>query len=156
VARTAPRGSPPPTLDADQIARIGEVIDDPKLDVYVGRDDGKIRRFSLDLAFEVPERDRRRFNGLKSGTVTLDVELTEVGQPQRIEAPSSSRPYSELNQLLGGRGILGLLFGVTTGTPQPGGPNTPSPDQLRAYRECIDEAKPSDTATIERCNELLR
>jgi hypothetical protein len=156
VERTAEPGTPPPTLDDEQIESIAGVVDDPKLDVYVGPDDGRIRRVSLDFAFEVPEDDRRRLNGLKSGTVTLDVELTEIGKPQPIEEPRSARPMSELNQLLGGRGILGLLFGLTTGAPQPGAPGSPTPEQLEAYRECIDRAKPSDTPAIERCNELLR
>ena len=155
VKRSSPPGTPPPTLDDDQVESIARVVDDPKLDVYVGRDDDRIRRFSLDFAFEVPDDDRERLNGLRSGTVTLDVELAEVGQPQRIDEPRSARPMSELNQLLGGRGILGLLFGVTTGTPQQGS-GSPTPEQLEAYRECIDRAKPSDTPAIERCNELLR
>ena len=156
VAKTSPPGRPPPTLDDKQIESIAELVDDPKLDVYVGRDDNKIRRFSLDLAFEVPEESRRGLNGLSSGTITLDVELTEVGQPQRIEEPTSSQPMKELDRLLGGRGILGLLFGVTTGTPQPGGEGSPTPEQIQAYRECIDKAKPDDAAAIERCRELLR
>jgi hypothetical protein len=156
VAKTAAPGQPAPTLGDAQIKQIDGVIDDPKLDVYVGRDDDKIRRFSLDLTFEVPEASRRRLNGLSSGTVTLDVELTEVGQPQRIEEPASSRPMAELNKLLGGRGILGLLFGLTTGTPQQNGSTSPTPEQIEAYRECIDQAKPNDAGAIERCRELLR
>jgi hypothetical protein len=157
VARTAPPDSPPPTLGREQIESIGERVEDPKLDVYVGTDDDRIRRFSLDLSFEVPERDRRRLNGLSSGTITLDVELTEIGRPQPIEEPRGVRPMKELNELLGGRGILGLLFGVTTGTPQGGGANAgPTPEQIAAYRECVDRAKPADTAAIERCRDLLR
>ena len=156
VARTAERGRPAPTLDDAQIKSIASIVDDPKLDVYVGRDDGRIRRFSLDLAFDVPEDDRRRLNGLRSGTITLDVELTEVGQPQRIEEPQTAEPMAELNKLLGGRGILGLLFGVTTGTPQGNGAGSPTPEQIEAYRECIDAAKPNDAAAIDRCRELLR
>jgi hypothetical protein len=156
VARTGAPGRPAPTLDDEQIKSIEDVIDDPKLDVYVGRDDDKIRRFSLDLAFEVPDEDRRRLNGLSSGTVTLDIELTEVGQPQRIEEPESSQPMSELDRLLGGRGIIGLLFGLTTGTPQQNGAGSPTPEQIQAYRECIDAAKPNDAAAIARCRDLLR
>jgi hypothetical protein len=158
VARTSAAGAPPSTLDRAQIESIGERVEDPKLDVYVGRDDNRIRRFSLDLSFEVPERDRRRLNGLSSGTITLDVELTEIGRPQRIEEPRGVRPMKELNELLGGRGILGLLFGVTTGTPQGGGgaATGPTPEQIAAYRECVDRAKPADTQAIERCRELLR
>lgn len=159
VQRTAPPSSPPPTLDRAQIESIGDRVEDPKLDVYVGRDDNRIRRFSLDLSFDVPEQDRRRLNGLSSGTITLDVELTEIGVPQRIDEPRGARPMKELNKLLGGRGILGLLFGVTTGAPQggDGGANAgPTPEQLAAYRECVDRAKPADTPAIERCRELLR
>ena len=157
VRRTAAPGSPPPVLDGAQIESIADRVEDPKLDVYVGRDDDRIRRFSLDLTFEVPEEDRRRLNGLTSGTLTLDVELTEVGQPQRIVEPRDPSPMSELNKLLGGRGILGLLFGVTTGVPQGGGAGAgPTPQQIEAYRECVDRAKPSDTPAIERCRELLR
>lgn len=156
VQRTATPGRPAPTLDDAQIKSIADVVDDPKLDVYVGRDDDKIRRFSLDLAFDVPEEDRRRLNGLSAGTITLDVELTEVGQPQRIDEPPASRPMAELNKLLGGRGILGLLFGATTGTPQQNGQGSPTPEQIEAYRECIDAAKPDDQAAIARCRQLLR
>jgi hypothetical protein len=156
VERTARPGTPPPTLDEGQIEEIDRIVEDPKIDVYVGSDDDRIRRFSLDFAFEVPEDDRRRLNGLSSGTITLDVELTEVGRPQRIEDPPSAEPMAELNKLLGGRGILGLLFGVTTGTPQQGGEGSPTPEQIEAYRECIDDAKPNDAPAIERCRELLR
>ena len=156
VERTARPGRPPATLGADQIEAIDQLVEDPKLDVYVGSDDDRIRRFSLDFSFEVPEGSRRRLNGLRSGTITLDVELTEVGTPQRIEDPPSAEPMAELNKLLGGRGILGLLFGVTTGTPQQNGDASPTPEQIQAYRECIDAAKPNDAAAIDRCRELLR
>jgi hypothetical protein len=156
VAKTSPAGRPPPTLDDKQIEGIAKVVKDPKLDVYVGRDDGKIRRFSLDLSFDVPEKDRARLNGLKSGTITLDVELTEVGRPQRIDDPQGPRPMADLNRLLGGRGILGLLFGITTGTPQQGGAGSPTPQQMQAYRDCVGRASPNDTVAIDRCRAALR
>lgn len=160
-ARAAAPGTVPPQLSDEQIESAREAVEDPRFDAYVGKADGKIRRVSIDLQFEVPEDSRRRVGGLEGGTVTLDVELASVGQPQRVEAPKNARPIAELVKQLGGLGVLGALFGARDGQGGASGPTgpagtPPTPQQLERYEHCVDEAKPDDRAAIDRCAALLR
>jgi hypothetical protein len=148
-------GKPPVSLSQKELDSIADVVHDPRFDLYVGKADGKIRRLSLDLRFEVPEKSRARLGGLSGGTISIDVQLAAVGRPQRIEAPRRSRPIQELTRQLGGIGGLRALFGARPGGGgQSGSP--PSAQQFKAYSDCLDKAKPSDRAAIDRCAALLR
>ena len=60
-----------------------------------------MRRISLRVDIEVPERDRKRVGGVTSASVRLSAQLADVGGDQRVEAPRSSRPLSDLTNQLG-------------------------------------------------------
>jgi hypothetical protein len=146
-------------LTVDQIEGVRRNVDDPRMDVYVGKEDGKVRRLSVDVEFDVPENRRALVGGLKGGTVTFDVELSAVGRPQRVEPPADARPIAELTSQLGGLGVLGALFGRKPPGGAGGGGSRgtpPSAEQFDRYRECLDKAKPSDQAAIDQCAALLR
>jgi hypothetical protein len=151
-------------LTDDQIEQIEDVVKDPKFDVYVGKADGKIRRVSVDLDFEVPKSARDSANGLTGGNVTFSVELAAVDEPQRITAPTDAKPLDQLTQQLGGAGALGgALGGGSDGTDGSGGAggaggsgSAPSKQQYQRYAECLNKAEPSDVAAIQRCAELLK
>ena len=156
----APR---PQRLTDDQIDQIAKVVKDPKFDVYVGKADGKIRRVSVDLDFEVPESARESANGLNGGNVNISVELAAVDEPQRITAPTGAKPLDELTKQLGGLGALGGTLGGSAGGAGSNGAGgaggtggAPSSQQYQRYAECLNKAKPSDVAAIQRCAELLK
>jgi hypothetical protein len=170
----------PQQLTPQVIDSIKKVVHDPKFDVYVGKDDDKIRRASVSLQFTVPQQVQASARGVKGGNVTLSVEFAGVGEPQTIAAPANARPISELSkQLQGLGGALGAAGGIggsggssgsggTGGSGTPGGvpggePGTPggggkSPTsaQFQRYAQCLNKAKPSDTAALNRCSRLLK
>ena len=117
---------PAPLTDA-QIQRVGEVVRDPGLDIYVGKDDDIVRRVSARVEFEVPEESRDDLGGLESGTLTFSVEMSDVNGDQQIEAPAKARPLSALTRSLGGDALDGL--GATGGGQEaaPAAPDEPSP-----------------------------
>jgi hypothetical protein len=162
----------PQQLTPQVIDSIKKVVHDPHFDVYVGKDDDKIRRASLSLQFEVPQKDQASARGVKGGNVTLSVEFAGVGEPQTIAAPANAKPISDLTkQLQGLGGALGATGGIggsggggstPGGTPggQPGTPGgggkSPTSAQFQRYAQCLNKAKPSDTAALNRCSRLLK
>jgi hypothetical protein len=163
-------GSPGQLPEADR-ERVERVVKEPQLDVYVGKDDDKVRRVAAKVTLDVPEEDRSRLNGLQSGDVNFNIELANVGDPKRVAAPPNPRPFSELQEdlqgLLGGlgAGIGGAQGGQTPGgadggqTPTPGGGGSGASDadaeRLRRYAQCIEDAGDNQAAQ-RRCAEIIR
>ena len=164
----------PQQLTPEIIDQIKKVVHDPKFDVYVGKDDDKIRRAALSLQFTVPQQAQASARGVKGGNVTISVEFAGVGEPQTIAAPANAKPISELaKQLRGLGGPLGAAGGIggstggssgatPGGTPggEPGttggGGKSPTSEQFQRYAQCLNKVKPSDTAALNRCSRLLK
>jgi hypothetical protein len=116
-------GAPVPSqLPPAQRDRIERVVQNPKFDVFVGKDN-KIRRLSTVLDLEVSDEDRRALNGLESGKITFSIEFSNVGHPGPIVPPKSARPIkdltSQLARLVGGAGAGGAGGGAAPGAGLP-------------------------------------
>ena len=150
----------PAPLSQEDIDKAAEVVRSAAFDVYVGEDDDTIRRISGRLELTVPEEDRRSLGGIESGAFDVSIEFGDVNGDQKIEAPASARPLSDLTNSLG----TGPLGGATPQqqAPSGGGSNAPPPsaspdaDAFREYGECLEQAQPSDADALQRCNELLQ
>ena len=166
AASAAPRPLSPPVLD-----KVARVVRNPTFDVYVGAGDGRIRRLSANVQFDVPEADRRQVGGIEGGSLELTLELRDVGGDRRIVAPARSRPLADLTRQLGGAGVLDLQgFGAPGGQgaqapetprrrqaprPQPQGGGGNDAGAFQRYSDCLDKADPQDTAALQRCSQLL-
>lgn len=161
--------APQTQLTKEQIDQVEKVIKDPHFDAYIAKSDSKFRRVSVSMDFDVPESARASARGVTGGNVSLSVELAGVGEPQTITAPTGAKPLSELTQQLGGLGGLGSALGggaaglggaggSSGSTPSaPGGSgSSPNSQQYKKYADCLNKAKPSDVAAIQRCAQLLK
>jgi hypothetical protein len=153
----------PSRLSDEDINQLTEAVEDPSFDVYVGKEDGIIRRVSGKVEFEIPKRSRAGLGGLDGGSITFSVEFRDVNGNQQIEEPANARPLSDLTDSLGGGGLAQGLGGSES-TP-PDGPAAPEetppssgssdPEAFRRYAECLDKARPEDTEELQRCADLL-
>ncbi|HEY1274963.1 MAG TPA: hypothetical protein VGF25_08630 [Thermoleophilaceae bacterium] len=159
----------PKPLGQAEIQKISEVVKDPTFDVYVGKDDDVVRRVSGRVEIDVPKEDRASVGGITGGTLEFSVEFDNVNGDQQIEAPAKARPLSELTRTLGGGGVLpGTGQGGETSDGSRPGPNggdgvppatsddTPDADAFKAYADCLDKARPEDTAALQKCADLLK
>lgn len=177
---SAPEVAGQTTLTPEQISQAEEVLGEPRFDLFVGKDDGKIRRFTASVDFTVPEEVGAQAGGLTGGTANFSLELANVGGDQEITAPEDPRPITDLVEQLGGLFGGGVVPGVPdAGSGQQGGtpplpgldpgaapdggatapeaPGGASPDaqQFQEYGECLQQADPNNQEEIAKCNELL-
>jgi hypothetical protein len=96
MQKSAPAGQPVPRLTEQMMDEIDDAVKTAHVETDVGRDDGILRRTTLQVAFEVPEERRESADGLQGGDVRLVFEQSNVNGDQRVEPPSGARPISEL------------------------------------------------------------
>jgi hypothetical protein len=146
--------SAPKPLAAEDIDRLAAVVKSPTFQIYVGKDDGLLRRISGKIDLAVPAAEQARFGGISSGSLTLSLELSDVNGKQKVIAPRDSRPIADLSKALGGIGALGA--GALGGDSQGGTGTSTTPDPSQAYSDCLDKAQPDDIKALGRCKTLLK
>ncbi|MDO8189214.1 hypothetical protein Q5424_24455 [Conexibacter sp. JD483] len=134
-------GQVPSRIPADARAQIERALRDPRIDVWVSKDDSTVRRMELSSGIE-PEAGR-------SGDFSLSYELTDVNEPQTIEAPANPKPFDELLAGLGGLMSASGLGGAGAATP-----TAPSADDLSKYQKCLTDAN-GDVRKGQECEALL-
>ena len=139
----------PERIPADARRQIEDAVRDASVEVWSGTEDHTLRRLTLALTVEPPEGD----GGPRSLDLSLSIELTDLNEPQTIEAPATPRP---LDELLGQfQGLLGGALGGGSGLGgSSGGGGGASSQQLDDYTRCIEDAG-SDVARAQECASLL-
>lgn len=125
--------------------QIEDAVKNAEVDVWSGKDDHTLRKLTLALDVDVPR------GSTKLG-ILLSIELTDLNQPQTIEAPATSRPLSELLGQL--QGFLGGALGGSALGGGSGSSGGASSEQLQAYSDCVQRAG-SNVQEAQKCADLL-
>jgi hypothetical protein len=140
----------PSHLSAGDRSQIEQAVKRATVDVWSGKSDHTLRRFTLALNVVPPKSS----SGPRSLDLTLSIELTDLNQPQTITAPATSRPLSELLGQF--QGLLGGALGGSSGLGggSSGGSGGASSKQLDAYSKCVERAG-SNVPQAQKCASLL-
>jgi len=150
LARVSAQGLPtgqrlPSRIPDSDRQQIEDAVKSARIDVWSGTQDHTLRKLTLALAIDIPREST-------SLDILLSIELTDLNQPQTIEAPTTTRP---LNELLGQ--LQGFLGGALGGGALGGGSGSSggaSSQQLQDYSDCVQRAG-SDVEEAQKCADLL-
>jgi len=143
----------PSSLSDQQRKDIESSIKDANVEVWTGKSDKTLRRVLLKVDIDVPSDVRGRAGGLSTGTLSFDLAINDLNQPQTITAPTNARPLSELGGVLSG----GLSGAAGSGGSTPSTPSTPSTSppsgSSSKYLTCV-KAAGTDVQKIQQCAAL--
>ena len=150
-------------------AGLDDAVEQARVDLYVGREDGVLHKLTVSA-----QLDANLGEGTPPvrGDVKFDVEVSDLGKPQKIDAPRDAVPASELEGIPGlqglgsagagsdtgagsGTGSSGSAGGGTSGSGA-GGSNGGAPTRKRseqAYVNCVQQAQ--DAAALDKCQALI-
>ena len=150
----------PKKLTAAQLAEAQKAITGVKVDVFTGKDDKTLRR--MVIAFDLKMDTGKTLYGFGSGRVSLDLTISDLNQPQTIDAPKDAKPFTELQKQLesvvgsitegakkgsgGSSGSSGADSGTSSGDA--------SPSASSKYLTCLQKAG-QDLAEVQKCASLV-
>ncbi|HEU5062888.1 MAG TPA: hypothetical protein VFT79_07025 [Solirubrobacterales bacterium] len=137
---------------------LSKAIEKAHIDLYVGEDD-IVRRLAAELTIAPPDA--------KDEKVEMEMELTlsGVNEEQSFSAPADAKPLEGLFKELGvnpleileateGKGLGGLLEGITGGGSAGGGSGPGSAAGQDEYVKCLQAAQ--TPADLQKCASLLK
>ena len=149
--------------------QIEQTISGVRLDVWSVEDGNSLRR--LRLTFDVAQRGRPAVAGVTGGRIAISVDVAQINDGQRVQAPASGEPFRKLTRK------LEVINRQAASAPQPapgqpaGAPRTPEstappptgpaplppgvdPEKQRRYANCIGRAG-TDLLAVQACARTL-
>jgi len=131
-------------LNPSQLQQAQQFVNGATVDIYSGKDDHVLRK--LEVSLDITPPASATTSGITDVKVDFSITLSDVNQSQTITAPSNPKPFSDLQQAVGGLGIPGL--GSTGGPSIPGssgGSSGSSSQAQAAFAQCIQQAGTNST-----------
>ena len=139
---------------ADQAKIAGEVTN-ATFDLWTGTQDHTIRKLSVTATLPVTGTTRTELGGMTRARLTFGLTYSDVGQPQTITTPTSSKPYTQFQSRLRDivleieELVVGATGSSTSTTSSSAGASGDS-----AYSQCVANAGGS-VSKIQKCAALL-
>lgn len=86
----------PQAIGPQARAALVRSVKSAKGDVYIGKEDHVLRKAHLEGELVVAKKDRAILGGMTSATLSADVNITDIGAPQKIGAPKQLGSYDDL------------------------------------------------------------
>lgn len=133
------------------------------MELFIGKDDGLLRRVMLDVPFEAP---RPGGGAAIGGQVKMVLNVRDLNKPQKIEVPKADRPYRELASTFTMDSVSDLFLGVLEkrassglagGTAGSGAgsagqaPSAPAPDDVDQAAQTQSASLPSEAQSYLGC-----
>jgi hypothetical protein len=140
----------PTALTPAQRSEIERSVKSAAVEVWTGASDKTLRRLRLVVGIDVPADLRAKAAGLTQGSLTFDLTIADLDQPQTIKGPATARPLSDLRALLTGQASgTATTPAPTTTTPSAGGSAAAS-----KYLTCLSKAG-TDVTKVQQCASLV-